>query len=102
MKLKNKIKAFRRKNIEEEAAIATTFSVVSSTNCSVHFSSCNFKKKMNRVWLPDVTFHLHFQVGNYVVATRNIDPVEVILEDSPAAYGPEHDTVPVCLECLLR
>ncbi len=28
--------------------------------------------------------------------------MEVILEDSPAVFGPEHDTVPVCLECLKR
>ncbi len=42
------------------------------------------------------------QVGRYVEATRDIAPLEVIMEDEPAVYGPEHDTVPVCLECLER
>ena len=37
-----------------------------------------------------------------MVATRNISPLEVILVDRPAAYGPNHDSPPVCLECLSR
>ena len=41
-------------------------------------------------------------MGRYVVATRDLSPLDVVMEDSPAVYGPEHDTVPVCLECLNR
>ena len=41
------------------------------------------------------------EVGRYVVATRDIDPLELILVDHPAAFGPNHDTSPACLECLL-
>ena len=41
------------------------------------------------------------KVGRYVVATRDISPLDLILIDYPAAFGPNHDTAPVCLECLL-
>ena len=47
---------------------------------------------------------IHFilsKVGRYVVATRDITPLELILVDYPAAFGPNHDTSPACLECLL-
>jgi len=40
------------------------------------------------------------EVGRYVVATRDVAPSEIILEENPAVFGPEHDTPPVCLECL--
>ena len=42
------------------------------------------------------------QVGHYVEATRDLEVNEVILEDDAAVLGPDHDTVPVCLECLSR
>ena len=35
------------------------------------------------------------------MATRDINPLELIIEDDPAVFGPNHDTVPACLECLL-
>ena len=35
-------------------------------------------------------------------ATRDLDVNDVILEDDAAVLGPDHDTVPVCLECLSR
>lgn len=37
-----------------------------------------------------------------MVATRDISPLELILVDSPAVYGPNHDSPAVCLECLSR
>ena len=37
-----------------------------------------------------------------MVATKDLEPMDLILEDVPAAFGPDHDTVPVCLECLKR
>eukprot|EP00095_Tigriopus_kingsejongensis_P008846 snap_masked-scaffold15_size728074-processed-gene-2.0 protein:Tk08846 transcript:snap_masked-scaffold15_size728074-processed-gene-2.0-mRNA-1 annotation:"protein isoform a" len=40
-------------------------------------------------------------VGRFMVATRDIQPLELILEDSPAVFGPNHDTEPICLECLV-
>ena len=42
------------------------------------------------------------QVGHFVEATRDLDVNDVILEDDAAVLGPDHDTVPVCLECLSR
>ena len=42
-----------------------------------------------------------FQVGRYLVATRDIEPLELIIEDEPAVFGPNHDTGPACMECLL-
>ena len=41
------------------------------------------------------------QVGRYVVATRDISAHEVILRDEVGVVGPNHDTYPVCMECLL-
>ena len=40
-------------------------------------------------------------MGRFLVATRDIDPLELIIEDDPAIFGPNHDTVTACLECLL-
>ena len=42
-----------------------------------------------------------FQVGRYLVATRDIEPLELIIEDEPAVFGPNHDTGPACMECLI-
>ena len=44
---------------------------------------------------------MNYKVGRYVIATRDIAPGEPILVDYPAAFGPNHDTAPACLECLL-
>ena len=41
-------------------------------------------------------------MGHYVEATRDLEANEVVLEDDAAVLGPDHDTVPVCLECLSR
>jgi len=38
--------------------------------------------------------------GRYVVATRDIEPLEVIIEDQAASLGPKQLTRPVCLSCL--
>ena len=37
-----------------------------------------------------------------MVATRDINPLELILQDEPAVFGPSHLTYEcICLECLL-
>ena len=36
-----------------------------------------------------------------MVAVRDIRPMELILVDEPAVLGPNHDTRPACMECLL-
>lgn len=41
-------------------------------------------------------------VGNHVMATRDIEPNEVIIIDRPAVLGPNYETEAVCLECLSR
>ena len=38
-------------------------------------------------------------VGRYLVASRDIKPLELVLWDTAAATGPCADSVPVCLEC---
>ena len=38
--------------------------------------------------------------GRYLVATRDIHPLQLIMTDSPCVVGPPAKTVPVCLECL--
>jgi len=41
------------------------------------------------------------EVGRYVVATRDIKAMEIILEEQkPAVLGPVYESRPVCLECL--
>jgi len=39
-------------------------------------------------------------VGRYVVATRDIEPLELIMWDNAAALGPRMGCPPVCLQCL--
>ena len=38
-------------------------------------------------------------VGRYLVASRDIKPLELVLWDTASALGPCADSVPVCLEC---
>lgn len=40
-------------------------------------------------------------MGRYLVATRDLEPLELIIADDPGIFGPNHDTPPACLECLL-
>ena len=42
------------------------------------------------------------QVGRYLVASRDIKPLELVLWDTAAAVGPAADSVPVCLECFSK
>jgi len=42
----------------------------------------------------------HGDKGRYLVATRNIQPLELVMTDLPCVVGPPAKTVPVCLECL--
>ena len=39
------------------------------------------------------------KVGRYLVASRDVKPLELVLWDTAAATGPCADSVPVCLEC---
>ena len=36
----------------------------------------------------------------YFVATRDIQPLELVVIDEPAVVGPATKTRPICLECL--
>ena len=38
--------------------------------------------------------------GRYLIATRDIKPLQLIMTDQPCVVGPPAKTVPVCLECL--
>ena len=39
-------------------------------------------------------------VGRYLVATRDLEPMELVLSDLAAASGPLHEDTVVCLGCL--
>ena len=39
-------------------------------------------------------------VGRYVVATRDIEPLELVMWDNAAALGPRMGCSPACLQCL--
>jgi hypothetical protein len=41
-------------------------------------------------------------VGRYCIATRDIQPCELILREEPAAVGPYKKTNPVCLQCFKK
>ena len=43
---------------------------------------------------------IHGDKGRYLVATRDISPLETVLTDQPSVVGPPAVTAPVCLECL--
>ena len=40
-------------------------------------------------------------VGRHMVATRDIEPLEIILEERPLVMGPCRDGNLVCVECLV-
>ena len=40
------------------------------------------------------------QAGKSVIATRDIQPGELIFREEAVAFGPNHDTAPLCLSCL--
>ncbi len=40
-----------------------------------------------------------FHIPRYVVATRDLSPGEVIMQESPVTAGPKQFTPPVCLGC---
>jgi len=52
----------------------------------------------------DVCFPFHVEkrpgVGNIMVASRDIQPAELVLYDSAACVGPRMWSPPVCLQCL--
>ena len=39
-------------------------------------------------------------IGRYLVATRNIEPGEIVFREEPIIIGNNHETQPVCLGCL--
>ena len=39
-------------------------------------------------------------MGRYLVATRDLEPMELVLSDLAAASGPLHEDTVVCLGCL--
>ena len=41
-------------------------------------------------------------VGRYLVAARDIKPLELVIWDAADAMGPSADSVPVCLECFAK
>ena len=39
-------------------------------------------------------------VGRFVVATRDIEPLEMVMWDNAATLGPRMGCAPCCLQCL--
>ncbi|XP_040574757.1 SET domain-containing protein SmydA-8 [Lepeophtheirus salmonis] len=48
------------------------------------------------------TVKFNEEVGRYMVASRDIQPGEIIFQEEPLAYGPNHSSLPTCLECMRR
>jgi len=65
--------------------------------CSLHITA----HRPRDVCMP-FTVRVQEGLGRYVVATRDIAAMEVILEDTPAVLGPNYETEAVCVECLGR
>ena len=40
------------------------------------------------------------EVGRYMVASRDLQPGEVIFSEEPLAMGPSHEALPCCLDCM--
>ena len=40
--------------------------------------------------------------GRCVTATRDISPLELVMEDRPVGLAPVQDSLPVCLQCFRR
>lgn len=39
------------------------------------------------------------KIGRYAVASKKLDPGEIIFTETPFAAGPKLDTIPICLGC---
>ena len=50
--------------------------------------------------IPQVSYSP--DVGRYLVAARDIKPLELVIWDAADAMGPCADSVPVCLECFAK
>ena len=63
----------------------------SPDHLEVHFDS-NFCAPFRVLQKPNV--------GRFLIATRDIEPGELILKDKPVIFGPSFESGPLCLECL--
>ena len=72
------------------------------TKCGL-VSSCPFHWTLHQSKNKKLCFPLKIVEdeirGRRVVAVRDIDQMEVIMEDVPVSIGPVHSTTPLCLTC---
>lgn len=80
-----------------QAPTAASCPACSAPCCSLHTTA----HRPQDVCMP-FTVKVVEGLGRYVVATRDIAAMEIILEDTPAVLGPNYETEAVCLECLNR
>lgn len=101
---------------EHEAAVAAAKSSGASSVCFLcrnpatsTCSSCNLVgfcgEKHEKLHRPEGfcgAFRVEQKegVGRYIVATRNLEPLELVMYDNAAAMGPRMGSAPVCLQCL--
>jgi len=60
------------------------------------------KESKGRVVKSALKVKFSADVGRYLVASRDIKPLELVLWDTAVAVGPCADSVPVCLECFAK
>ena len=65
------------------------------------FSFCVHKKYMYRYAKPPFLLRYSEESGRGLIATRNIKTGEIIMEETPAVWGPKADGA-CCLECGLQ
>ncbi|KAF0303343.1 SET domain-containing protein SmydA-8, isoform B [Amphibalanus amphitrite] len=92
--------------VTSEASSCPVCGVASSLACAacrqVHYCSRPHQKehwKMHKTSCRPWTVKQTDELGRYMVATRAIQPGEVILREAPLVVGPKQATGPVCLGC---
>ena len=50
------------------------------------------------IWLTILVILNRAHLSRFVVATRDIEPLELVMWDNAAALGPRMGTAPVCLQ----
>ncbi|XP_023321991.1 protein msta [Eurytemora carolleeae] len=72
--------------------------------CECGLAYCNLHKQIHKPGDYCFPFKVSERegVGRFLVATRDIRPLELVLWDKAAVVGPGPETLPVCVQCLVR
>ena len=80
----------------------------SCSGCSQHYFCsdecqswhCRREGEQQPLCYPFRVQHSKDENGRYLVATRDIEPGELIFEDTPVVVGPSSKSPPTCLNCF--